>query len=205
MARRAESMRSTRDEIAAVGGNSVSVEVDAGDPASVRAAFERARAAFGPPEVLVYNASGFAMGGIQEIAVEDFERVWRVTCFGGFLAAREVVPSMVERRRGTILFTGATASLRGGARFGAFASGKFGLRAVAQSLARELGPSGVHVAHVVIDGVIDTPSTRARAPGRAKETLLSPEGLAETYWQLHAQDATTWTQELDVRPAGEPF
>jgi NAD(P)-dependent dehydrogenase (short-subunit alcohol dehydrogenase family) len=203
MARGRDGLVAVQEELERSGARATSIEVDASDPASVSVGFARARDAFGAPEVLVYNASAFRMGGIMEVPVEDFERCWRATCLGGFLAAREVVPAMVERRRGTILFTGATASLRGSARFSALAVGKFGLRALAQSLARELGPSGVHVAHIVVDAVIDTPQGRARTAGG--KTLLSPEALAETYWQLHVQDATAWTQEIDVRPAVEPF
>jgi NAD(P)-dependent dehydrogenase (short-subunit alcohol dehydrogenase family) len=112
---------------------------------------------------------------------------------------------MVEAGRGTILLTGATASLRGSARFSALAVGKFGLRALAQSMAREFGPQGIHVAHVVIDGQINTPRVSERFPDREAHTMLSPDAIAETYWQLHIQDHTTWTQELDLRPAVESF
>jgi NAD(P)-dependent dehydrogenase (short-subunit alcohol dehydrogenase family) len=156
-----------------------------------------------PPDVLVYNAGAFQMGGIVEVSPADFERCWQANCFGGFLCAREVVPAMVERGAGTILFTGATASLRGSARFSCLAVGKFGLRALAQSLARELGERGIHVAHVVVDGQIE--SERTRAAKRAAEAVLAPDAIAETYWQLHVQDRTAWTQELDVRPAVEKF
>ncbi|MFI5246079.1 MAG: SDR family NAD(P)-dependent oxidoreductase, partial [Gemmatimonadales bacterium] len=162
-------------------------------------------AELGAPEVLVYNAGAFQMGGLLDISAEDFERCWRANCFGGFLAAQAVVPEMLKKKRGTLLFTGATAALRGSAKFSCLAVGKFGLRALAQSLARELGPQGIHVAHVIIDGQIDTPRIRQMMPGRDASTLLSPDAIAETYWQLHAQDPTAWTQELDVRPAVEKF
>jgi NAD(P)-dependent dehydrogenase (short-subunit alcohol dehydrogenase family) len=112
---------------------------------------------------------------------------------------------MVEVGRGTVLLTGATASLRGSARFSALAVGKFGLRALAQSMAREFGPQGVHVAHVIIDGQINTPRSREMSPEREDHTMLSPEAIAETYWQLHSQDQTAWTLELDLRPAVERF
>ena len=112
---------------------------------------------------------------------------------------------MIEAERGTILLTGATASLRGSARFSALAVGKFGLRALAQSMAREFGPQGIHVAHVIIDGQINTPSARERSPEREEHTMLSPDTIAETYWQLHIQDHTAWTLELDLRPAVEGF
>ena len=112
---------------------------------------------------------------------------------------------MVDAGRGTVLLTGATAALRGGARFSALAVGKFGLRALAQSMAREFGPQGTHVAHVVIDGQIDTPRVREMSPDREDHTMLSPDAIAETYWQLHSQDRTAWTLELDLRPAVESF
>jgi len=134
-----------------------------------------------------------------------FERCLRVNCTGAFLAARRVLPDMLERGRGTILLTGATASLRGSANFACLAVGKFGLRALAQSMARELGPRGIHVAHVIVDGQIDTPGYRAMAPERGIETLLSPDAIAETYWQLQVQAPTCWTLELDLRPSTERF
>jgi NAD(P)-dependent dehydrogenase (short-subunit alcohol dehydrogenase family) len=124
---------------------------------------------------------------------------------GAFYAAQQVLPAMVEVGRGTVLLTGATASLRGSARFSALAVGKFGLRALAQSMAREFGPQGIHVAHVIIDGQINTPRMREMSPDREEHTMLSPEAIAETYWQLHAQDHTAWSLELDLRPAVESF
>lgn len=128
-----------------------------------------------------------------------------MNCLGGFLAAREVLPAMVERGRGTVIFTGATASMRGGARFAGLAVGKFGLRALAQSMAREMGPRGIHVAHVIIDGQIDTPQNLERWSDRSRETFLSADGIADAYFTLHAQDPSTWTLELDLRPATEKF
>ena len=124
---------------------------------------------------------------------------------GAFYAAREVLPAMVEAGRGTILPTGASASLRGKARFSALAVGKFGLRALAQSMAREFGPQGVHVAHVIIDGQINTPRVRGIYPDREEHTMLSSDAIADTYWQLHSQDPTAWTLELDLRPSVERF
>jgi NAD(P)-dependent dehydrogenase (short-subunit alcohol dehydrogenase family) len=205
MARTAESAAPVRAAIEERGGKALAVSADAGDPASVAAAFAEVRRQLGPVDVLVYNAGAFRMAEVMDVTPDQFEQAWRVGCFGGFLSAREVVPGMLERGRGTLLFTGATASLRGGARFSCLAVGKFGLRALAQSLARELGPRGVHVAHVIIDGQIDTPRWRAMSPGRDANTMLSPEAIAETYWQLHAQDRTAWTHELDLRPAVEKF
>jgi NAD(P)-dependent dehydrogenase (short-subunit alcohol dehydrogenase family) len=192
-------------DIAALGRRAVSIDMDAGDPASVAAAFARAKQELGPADVLVYNAGAFQMGAVADITPEDFERCFRINCMGGFLAARQVIPDMIARGSGTILFTGATASLRGGASFSCLAVGKFGLRALAQSMARELGPRGIHVGHVVIDGQIDTPRARQMFAGRDPSTLLAPDAIAETYWSLHVQERTCWTLELDVRPNAEKF
>lgn len=193
------------ERIRGAGGVASGFDCDATSPTSVAAAFRAVREALGDPEVLVYNAGVFLVGDVASLSPEAFEAAWQVNCFGGFLAAREVIPKMLERGRGTLLFTGATASLRGGARFSGLAVGKFGLRALAQSLARELGPKGVHVAHVVVDGQIGGPTARARSPERSVESFLDPEALAETYLQLHAQPRSTWTLELDVRPHIERF
>jgi NAD(P)-dependent dehydrogenase (short-subunit alcohol dehydrogenase family) len=205
LARGEAASREVRADIQKEGGRAEVFTADAGDAGSVSAAFARIRAELGAPEVLVYNAGAFHMASVLDLDPATFESAWRINCFGGFLCAREVLPAMLERGRGTVLFSGATASLRGGARFAGLAVGKFGLRALAQSLAREVGPRGIHVAHVVIDGVIDTPRMRGMAPDRDTATMLSPEDLAETYWQLHRQAPSVWTQELDVRPASEKF
>ncbi|MDQ3387447.1 MAG: SDR family NAD(P)-dependent oxidoreductase [Actinomycetota bacterium] len=205
MARREESVADVRKEIEESGGTALPISTDATDPASVGSAFERIRSELGEPEVFVYNAGAFEMGGILDISPEKFDECFKANCAGAFYAAQQVLPAMVEAGRGTILLTGATAALRGGARFSALAVGKFGLRALAQSMAREFGPQGIHVAHVVIDGQIDTPRVRERSPDREDHTMLSPDAIAETYWQLHSQDSSAWTLELDVRPSVESF
>ena len=205
MARSEESVAGAQEEIEEIGGTAISVSTDATDPASVEAAFGRVREELGDPEVFVYNAGAFQMGGILEIAPEKFDECFRANCAGAFYAAQQVLPAMVEAARGTILLTGATASLRGSARFSALAVGKFGLRALAQSMAREFGPQGIHVAHVIIDGQINTPRVRQRSPDRESQTMLSPGAIAETYCQIHSQDPTAWTLELDLRPAVESF
>lgn len=204
-ARGEASLREVQREIEAAGGRALPCPSDATNEASMHEAFERLRAELGAPEVLVYNAGAFTVGGVLELEPAAFESAWRTNCLGGFLSAREVLPGMLERGHGTLLFTGATASLRGSAGFAGLAVGKFGLRALAQSLAREFGPRGLHVAHVVIDGVIDTARSRAGTPGPEATALLSPEALAETYWHLHRQHPSAWTLEVDVRPAGEKF
>jgi NAD(P)-dependent dehydrogenase (short-subunit alcohol dehydrogenase family) len=205
LARGEASLHEIHSDIVRNGGRAAVFSADAGDAGSVSAAFSRLRAELGAPEVLVYNAGAYQMGGILELDLAGFESAWRVNCLGGFLSAREALPAMLERGRGTLLFSGATASLRGSARFAGLAVGKFGLRALAQSLAREFGPRGIHVAHVVIDGQIDTPRVRGMMPGRDASTMLSPDAIAETYWQLHQQHPSAWTQELDLRPAPEKF
>ena len=205
MARREGSVADVREEIEAAGGTALPVSADATDPASVAAAFDQVRSSLGDPEVFVYNAGAFQMGGILDLSPEKFDECFKANCAGAFYAAQQVLPAMVEAGRGTVLLTGATAALRGGARFSALAVGKFGLRALAQSMAREFGPQGVHVAHVVVDGQIDTPRVREMSPGREDHTMLSPDAIAETYWQLHSQDRTAWTLELDLRPSVESF
>jgi NAD(P)-dependent dehydrogenase (short-subunit alcohol dehydrogenase family) len=205
MARRKESVAGVREEIEGRGGTALPVTADATDRGSVQAGFERVRAELGDPEVLVYNAGDFQVGGILDVSPERFDECFRANCAGAFYAAQQVLPAMVDAGRGTVLLTGATAALRGGARFSALAVGKFGLRALAQSMAREFGPQGIHVAHVVVDGQIDTPRVREMSPDREDHTMLSPDAIAETYWQLHSQDRTAWTLELDLRPAVESF
>jgi len=204
-ARSARHRKPIAERIRQAGGRAEGYDCDAGSPASVASAFAHIRDTLGEPRVLLYNAGSYAPGGVLEMDPERFESAWRANCLGGFLTAREVLPAMLERGSGTIMFTGATASLRGGAGFAGLAVGKFGLRALAQSLAREFGPKGLHVAHFVIDGQIATPGTRERQPGRAEETYLAPAAIAETYWQVHRQERSAWSLEVDLRPHVERF
>jgi NAD(P)-dependent dehydrogenase (short-subunit alcohol dehydrogenase family) len=205
VARQDGSLRPVKAEIEGFGGTVRSYVADATNETSVGTTFARIREELGAPEVLLYNAGAFKAGGILELSATDFEQAWRVNCLGGLLTAQAVVPSMLERGRGSIIYTGATASLRGSARFAGLAVGKFGLRALAQSMARELGPQGIHVAHVVIDGGIDSARARAMFAGRDPQSFLAPRAIAETYWNLHAQEPTAWSQELDLRPSVEKF
>ena len=158
----------------------------------------------GAIEVAAFNIGANVRFPIRETTARVYFKVWEMACFAGFLMGREVAKVMVPRGRGTILFTGATASVRGSAGFAAFSGAKHALRALAQSMARELGPQGVHVAHVVIDGAIDTEFIRSNFPERAalkdRDGILSPEAIAEAYWQLHSQHRTAWTHEMDLRP-----
>jgi NAD(P)-dependent dehydrogenase (short-subunit alcohol dehydrogenase family) len=163
----------------------------------------------GAIEVAAFNIGANVRFPIRETTARVYFKVWEMACFAGFLMGREAARVMVPRRRGTILFTGATASVRGSAGFAAFSGAKHGLRALAQSMARELGPQGIHVAHVVIDGAIDTEFIRSNFPERAalkdRDGILSPEAIAEAYWQLHLQQRCAWTHEMDLRPWMETF
>jgi NAD(P)-dependent dehydrogenase (short-subunit alcohol dehydrogenase family) len=205
VARRKEVLDPIAAQIEGLGRRALAVPADASDEAAVQRAYAEIERGLGAPSVLVYNTGAFHVGGVLELSPQDFESAWKTLCFGAFLWARAVAPAMLARSAGTMIFTGATAALRGGARFSGLAVGKFGLRALAQSLARELHPKGVHVAHVIIDGQIDTERVRAMMPGRDGAEMLSPDAIADTYWHLHAQPSTTWTHELDLRPNVEKF
>ncbi|MFV0280717.1 MAG: SDR family oxidoreductase [Rhodoblastus sp.] len=163
----------------------------------------------GPIEAAVFNIGANVRFPIGETTSRVYRKVWEMAAFAGFLMGREVSRPMVERGRGTIIFTGATASMRGGAGFSAFAGAKFALRALAQSLARELGPKGVHVVHSIIDGAIDTAFIRDYVPERyklkAQGGILDPDAIAEVYWAIHTQTRTAWTHDFDLRPWMETF
>lgn len=183
---------------------------DATDERAVIDLFASASRDLGAPRLVVFNAGAFVRKGILDTSAEEFERCWRVACLGGFLVGRGAVRSMLAaggagRHRGTIIFTGATASLRGGAMFHNLAVGKFGLRALAQSMAREFQPQGIHVAHVVIDGQIESDRPGRSVAERGADAVLDPNAIAETYYQLHLQPPSTWTLELDLRPYVEKF
>jgi len=192
-----------KDLAGEIGGQAYACDVAA--PNSVSALFQSVEHDFGVPDLVAFNAGAYMRGGILEIAPEDFERCWRIGCMGGFLVGQAAAYRMVPAGRGTILFTGATASLRGSAGFVNLAMPKFGLRAVAQSMARELGPKGIHVAHVLIDGQIAGERPGYRPEERGEDALLSPDAIAESYYQLHIQPRSAWTQELDLRPWVEKF
>ncbi|MHB8455024.1 MAG: SDR family NAD(P)-dependent oxidoreductase [Acidiferrobacterales bacterium] len=201
----ARSIEFTRDlarELAESGASFVTVQCDIEDPSSVDSAFARIDREIGTISVYVHNASRLLIRPFLEMTAAEFEGIWRVTSLGAVLCTQKIIPHMLKRRRGTLIFTGATAALRGGARFSAFASAKFALRGLVQSLAREFGPQGIHVAHVVIDGIIW--SDRAPA-GVDERNCLKPDAIAETYLQLVRQKPSAWTQELDLRPDIEKF
>lgn len=202
-ARREEQLK----EIAAsISGDAVwAYPVDVTNEKSVTGFFLKVKFDLGEPNLVVYNAGAFQRASILEADSNDFERCWRVGCMGGFLVGREAAKIMANRGSGTILFTGATASLRGSAQFFNLAVGKFGLRALAQSMARELGPKGVHVAHVIIDGHIAAGRHLTLAEERGPDALLEPNAIAETYYQLHCQPRSAWALEVDLRPWVEKF
>lgn len=195
-------------EIRDAGGNAQALVADVSREEDVTAAIGEI-AKLGTLGAGIFNAVEGVRAPTLELSAADFERSWRTSTLGGFLFGREVLRVLAPLGRGTLLFTGATASLRGRPPFGAFAAAKAGLRSLSQTFAREFGPRGIHVAHVVIDGGIDGERLRSNAPQRAADAgpdgLLAPDGIAETYWQLHAQPRSVWTQELDVRPYNESF
>ena len=180
-------------------------DCDATEPPAVAAMFAHAADTLGPLRLVVFNAGAFVRGEVAETDPAEFERCWRVGALAGFLVGQGAAKARGEEGRGTIIFTGATASLRGGAAFVNLASPKFALRAVAQSLARELGPKNIHVAHVIIDGQILSERYADLEAERGPDSLLDPAAIAETYWHLHCQHRSAWTQELDLRPWAEKF
>lgn len=202
--RHRDKLEALANEIRASGGIAHAFPSDARDEDECVHLFDRIEDEVGPLEVVVFNIGGNVNFPIRETTSRVFQKVWEMGCYAGFLAGREAARVMVPRGRGTILFTGATASLRGGSGFSAFAAAKHGLRALAQSMARELGPQGIHVAHVVIDGAIDTEFIKERFPERyatkAEDGILQPADIAENYWNLHCQQRSAWTFELDLRP-----
>lgn len=196
--------------VAELGSNARAYACDAADERAVKKLFVDVASDWSTPHLVVFNAGAFVRKGILDTTAEEFERCWRVACFGGFLVGREAVRAMLgaktgDRHRGTVLFTGATASLRGGAMFHNLAVGKFGLRALAQSMAREFQPQGIHVAHVVIDGQIAGGRHGHSIAERGEDAVLAPDAIAETYYQLHLQPPSAWTLELDLRPYVEKF
>jgi NAD(P)-dependent dehydrogenase (short-subunit alcohol dehydrogenase family) len=182
-------------------------DCDAADADSVTALFEAVDRDLGTPELVVFNAGAFHPAGVLEIDPGEFERCWRIGCLGGLNVGQAALKRMVDAGRGTLILTGATAALRGGKGFANLAVPKFGLRALAQSMAREVGPQGVHVAHTIIDGQIQNEARGASysEAERGQDALLKPEAIAESYWQLHQQPRSAWTHELDLRPWVERF
>jgi hypothetical protein len=211
--RAVEKLAPLKDAIESAGGKCVARGLDARKEEDITAFLNEADAT-APLEVCVFNPGANVNFPILETTERVFRKVWEMACYGGFLTGREAARLMLPHGKGTILFTGATASLRGGVGYAAFASAKFGLRAVAQSMARELGPKNIHVAHLIIDAGVDTAFVRERIKARAGEQalanlkpdqLMHPESVANVYWALHTQTRDAWTFELDLRPYGETW
>jgi NAD(P)-dependent dehydrogenase (short-subunit alcohol dehydrogenase family) len=205
-----EKSRNVVQQIIASGGIAHAVGTDVRIEEVVQGLFAQTEAALGPVEVCLFNAGANVKSPLIETDAKLFSKVWELACLSGFLTGREAARYMVPHGRGTILFTGATASVRGGSGFAAFAAAKFGLRAVAQSMARELAPKNIHVAHLVIDGAIDSAAIHRRLsaatgamPDLAPDSLIQTSSVAEAYWALHNQSRDAWTHELDLRPYSE--
>lgn len=199
-------------EITDAGGTAYGYTLDAREEPQIEERFAAIESDIGPIEIVISNAGGNVNFPIRETTERVFFKVWKMACLTGFLTGREAAKYMVPRNRGSIFFTGATASVRGGSGFAAFASAKFGLRALAQSMARELGPENIHVAHLIIDAGVDTEFVRERTRAQGvdpdelpADTLMNPDSIAEAYWMLHHQSRDAWTHEMDIRPFGEKF
>jgi NAD(P)-dependent dehydrogenase (short-subunit alcohol dehydrogenase family) len=199
-----EKLQPLVNEIRSSGGEAYGFGSDARKEDDMIALIERIEREIAPIEVAVFNIGANVRFSITETTSRVYQKVWEMACFSGFLMGREATKVMLPRGRGTIIFTGATASLRGREGFAAFAGAKHALRALAQSMARELWPKGIHVAHPVIDGAIDTEFIRSNFPERyamkAEQGILSPDSIAEAYWQIHQQPRDAWTHETELRP-----
>ncbi|MEO3413125.1 SDR family oxidoreductase [Roseovarius sp. CAU 1744] len=208
-ARHADALEALAGSIRGDGHQAQAFPADARDEDEMQALVERIEAGIGPIEVAVFNIGANVHFGITETTPRVYRKVWEMAAFAGFLMGQEVAVRMLPRKRGTIIFTGATASIRGGAGFAAFAGAKHALRALAQSMARELGPKNIHVAHTIIDGRIDSSFIRENVPNvdqlREDEQILNPDHIAQNYVMLHNQPRTAWTHELDLRPWKEKW
>ena len=205
--RNEEALRPLVQQIRDQGGHAFAFGMDARREEQVVSFFNRIEADVGQIDAVIFNVGGNVRFPILETTSQKYFKVWEMCAMAGFLVGREAARVMLQRERGTILFTGATASTRGGAGFSAFAGGKAALRALAQSMARELGPKGIHIAHVIIDGLIDTAFTREHFAQRVADVgldgILNPDHIADAYWWLHQQPRDAWTFELDLRPSVE--
>jgi NAD(P)-dependent dehydrogenase (short-subunit alcohol dehydrogenase family) len=196
-------------DVQALGADATALHSDARDEQQVIELIEKIESELGPIQVTVFNVGGNVRFGITETSTQVYRKVWEMCALAGFLVGREVAKKMLPRQQGTILFTGASASLRGYSGFAAFSGGKHALRALAQSMSRELGPQGIHVAHIIVDGLIENEATKEFLPdlyaSKEADGIIQPDDLAEVYWQLHKQPKSAWTFEQDVRPYIEPW
>jgi NAD(P)-dependent dehydrogenase (short-subunit alcohol dehydrogenase family) len=207
--RNIEKVEDSANQIRVAGGSAEAIRVDVTSQADIESLFDRVWEREGHLEAVVFNAGGNTPDAFEDLSPEDFEHVWRVCCFGAFLAAKQALPILRTQGFGSMLFTGASASLRGKPNFGQFASAKAALRNLVQALSREYGPHGVHIAHIIIDGLVNG----ERAAGLFGEHLaklgpdgtLDPDDIAAAYWMLHQQPRSTWTHELDLRPFKEAW
>jgi len=205
VARNAEKLLELAREISAAGGTSLVVPADVSKEQEIIGAFERIRRDLGDTDVLLYNAAMRPHGTLMDTKPSTFENTWRVSSFGAFLAAQQVVPAMLQKQRGVILFTGATAGVKPFATSAAFGPAKFAMHGLSQVMARDLGPKGIHVAWINVDGAIDMPAIHERFPQLKEQDMLKPSAIAETYWHLAHQDPSAWTLDIDVRPFKEKF
>ena len=205
IARSAEIIEQVSAEVKAAGGIACPIRADAAIEGQISAAHEQIGSELGPIEILVYNGGRRPFGRLMETTPEVFEQTWRLHALGAFLWARQVVPGMLSRGSGSILITGATAGIRPWPNSAAFAAAKFAVRGLAQVMARDLHPQGIHVAYVNVDGGIDMPLLRNARPGVTDEDLLKPSAIADAFWYLAHQDRSAWSHELDLRPFKEKF
>jgi len=205
LARKPDYLKALARELRQGGATVLALSCDVSHHTQISDAFRAIRKDFGDPEVLLYNAGSGTFGAITEITPEQCEADWRINAFGAFVAAKEVAPAMIARGRGAMLFTGATAGVKAGPKSVSFGPAKFAMRGLAQSLARDLGPKGIHVAWINVDGSIDIPGARGLKRGLQDGDFLKPDAIAETYWHLAHQDPSAWTMELEVRPFKEKF
>jgi len=196
-------------EVEALGAGITALHSDARDEDQVIKLIDKVESELGPMSVVVFNIGANVPCSVVDTTARLYRKVWEMCAFAGFLVGREAAKKMLPREQGTIIFTGASASVRGSANFSAFAGGKHALRALAQSMARELGPQGIHVAHVIVDGLIDNESTKAflaeQFASKGEDGVMQPDDMAEIYWQIHTQPRSAWTFEQDVRPYAEPW
>jgi len=205
VARKADYLSELAGEIKRDGGRAVPVPADVSKAEQIESAFEKIRHELGAPDILLYNAAMRPFGPLMETKPSTFENTWRVCAFGAFLAAQQVVPGMLSKGHGVILFTGATAGVKPFASSAAFGPAKFAMRGLGQVMARDLGPKGIHVAWINVDGAIDMPFIHKLRPDIKEEDMLKPSAIAETFWHIAHQDPSAWTQDIDVRPFKEKF
>jgi len=207
--RRRGDLDSLASEVCHLGSEASIFHSDARDEQQVTELIEKVESELGPISVTIFNVGGNVRFGITDTTTQVYRKVWEMCALAGFLVGREVAKKMLTREKGTIIFTGASASLRGNTGFAAFSGGKHALRALAQSMSRELAPQGIHIAHVIVDGLIENERTKAFLPdlyaSKGEDGIIQPDDLAEIYWQLHNQPRSAWTFEQDARPYSEQW